>query len=174
MKMMKTNRNKVIAPVFLICCVLTMLACQSKTQEELKPVMGVLDESMPDDTIRTQVEDSQDIVAMIDPYDIQQILCQHLAYTTNGEQVTLYADGKSLTTVTNTITDMGGFDDEAVWVGEQFSYEVSGEELWVRFVPGIKFVTGLVLHYEDMPTITARVTMGTNGTCSLSNFRLAQ
>ena len=54
--------------------------------------------------------------------------------------------------------DMGGFDaDDPVWIGEQMSYDISGDSIRVKIVPGIKFTTGLVLHYEEMPTLSAKV-----------------
>ena len=104
-------------------------------------------------------EDSACVAATIDPYDVQQIFCQRLGYTIDGEQITLYLDQEPVATVTNTVTDMGGFDDDAIWVGEQISYDLSGNLPRVRMIPGVKFVVGLMLHYDDMPAFVATVTM---------------
>ena len=94
-------------------------------------------------------------VATIDPYEMQQALCQRLGFTIDSMNVTFYDRQQALGTVTNTITDMGGFDaDDPVWIGEQMSYDISGDSIRVKIVPGIKFTTGLVLHYEEMPTLS--------------------
>ena len=52
------------------------------------------------------------IVASIDPYDMQQELCKELMYSVSGEDVTLYNGDQELAKVTNTIKDMGGFDED--------------------------------------------------------------
>ena len=117
-------------------------------------------------------QDTAVVVATIDPYDIQQAFCQRLGYTTKDEQVNLYIDGKSATTVTNTITDMGGFDDDALWIGENITYNLAGGQPLACVTPGVKFVTGLVLHYDDMPTITAAVTMDNKGKFTLSDMKV--
>ena len=55
-------------------------------------------------------------VATIDPYQMQQTICQRLGFTIDSMKVTFYDRQQSLGTVTNTITDMGGFDSEnPVW-----------------------------------------------------------
>lgn len=110
------------------------------------------------------------IVASIDPYDMQQALCKELMYSVSGEDVTLYNGDQELAKVTNTIKDMGGFDEDAVWIGEQLSYDISGNNLYVHVTPGVKFVVGKVLHYEDMPTISARVTLNDDGSFTLSEL----
>lgn len=110
------------------------------------------------------------IVASIDPYDMQQELCKELMYSVSGEDVTLYNGDQELAKVTNTIKDMGGFDEDAVWIGEQLSYDISGNNLYVHVIPGVKFVVGKVLHYEDMPTISARVTLNDDGSFTLSEL----
>lgn len=69
-----------------------------------------------------------------------------------------------LTTVTNSVRDMGGFDDEQpLWVGEQLFYDVSSGDPRVIFTPGVKFTTGLVLVYDDMPELSAPFTIDENG-----------
>ncbi|MBQ2104361.1 MAG: hypothetical protein II478_04225, partial [Bacteroidales bacterium] len=69
-----------------------------------------------------------------------------------------------LCTVTNTITDMGGLDiEQPVWIGEQISYSLKDGDLYLQVTPGVKFTTGLVLMYDDMPELTAKVAMSGNG-----------
>lgn len=100
----------------------------------------------------------------VNPYDVQQELLQRLSYTIEGETISLYDGDKLLTTVTNTVKDMGGFDDEQpLWIGEQLYYDVSGDEPEVIFTPGVKYATGLVLTYDDMPELSAPITMDENG-----------
>lgn len=112
------------------------------------------------------------IVNSIDPYEMQQALCKVLSYSIDGEDITFYAEGKPLTTVTNTVKDMGGFMDDAIYIGEQISYGIEGL-LTVHITPGLNFVTGKVLHYDDMPTISATVTMEESGP-KLSDFKVEQ
>ena len=100
----------------------------------------------------------------VNPYDIQQALLQRLGYTIEGETITLFDGDKQLATVTNTIKDMGGFDDEQpLWIGEQLYYDVSGDMPKVIFTPGVKFTTGLVLTYDDMPELSAPISIDENG-----------
>jgi len=100
----------------------------------------------------------------VNPYGVQQELLQRLAYAIEGETITLYDGDKLLATVTNTVKDMGGFDDEQpLWIGEQLYYDVSGDEPKVIFTPGVKFITGLVLTYDDMPELSAPITIDENG-----------
>ena len=100
----------------------------------------------------------------VNPYGVQQELLQRLAYAIEDETITLYDGDKLLATVTNTVKDMGGFDDEQpLWIGEQLYYDVSGDEPKVVFTPGVKFITGLVLTYDDMPELSAPITIDENG-----------
>ena len=100
----------------------------------------------------------------VNPYGVQQELLQRLSYTIEGETITLYDGDKLLATVTNTVKDMGVFDDEQpLWIGEQLYYDVSGDEPKVVFTPGVKFTTGLVLTYDDMPELSAPITIDENG-----------
>lgn len=110
------------------------------------------------------------IAATIDPYDMQQELCKRITYSIEGKNITLYADGKSLTTVTNTTENMGEFYDEPIWIGEQFTY-LLGKRLTLCFTPGISFVTGKVLIYDDMPTLAATVDLDHQG-FKVSDIRL--
>ena len=100
----------------------------------------------------------------VNPYGVQQELLQRLGYTIEGENISLYDGDKLLATVTNSVKDMGGFDDEQpLWIGEQLYYDVSGDEPKVIFTPGVKFTTGLVLTYDDMPELSAPITIDENG-----------
>ena len=108
----------------------------------------------------------------IDPYEMQQALCRELSYSVDGDNITLYNGDKELVTVTNTIKDMGGFYDDVVWIGEQLTYDISGENIYVHVIPGVNFVTGKVLHYDDMPTISARVTLNDGGGFTLSDVKV--
>ena len=112
------------------------------------------------------------IAATIDPYEMQQSLCKELSYSVDGEKITLYHGDQELATVTNTIKDMGGFDEDAVWIGEQLTYDISGDELYVHVTPGVNFVVGKVLHYDDMPTISAKVTLTEGGGFTLSDLKV--
>ena len=100
----------------------------------------------------------------VNPYGVQQELLNRMHYTIEGETITLYDGDKQLATVTNTVADMGGFDNEQpLWIGEQLYYDVSCDEPQVVFVPGVKYTTGLVLTYDDMPELTAPFTIDENG-----------
>ena len=100
----------------------------------------------------------------VNPYGVQQELLQRLRYTIEGETISLYDGDNLLATVTNTVKDMGGFDDEQpLWIGEQLYYDVSGDEPKVIFTPGVKFTTGLVLTYDDMSELSAPITIDENG-----------
>ena len=97
------------------------------------------------------------IVTEIDPYDIQNLVCEHLAYFTEGDSLTLYDQNTRLATVESTVDNMGGFYDDAVWVGEQLSFTFDAQGPKVHVVPGANFVVGKVLFYDFMPTLVARV-----------------
>lgn len=112
------------------------------------------------------------LATAIDPYEMQQALCKELSYSVDGDNITLYNGDKELVTVTNTIKDMGDFYDDVVWIGEQLTYDLSGENLYVHVIPGVNFVTGKVLHYDDMPTISARVTLTGDGGFTLSDVKI--
>ena len=98
------------------------------------------------------------IVGTINPYEIQESVCKALTYSIKGQDITFYSNGKELVTVTNHIDDMGEFMDDAIYVGEQITYSIEGP-LTVHITPGLNFVTGKVLHYDDMPTFSAPVTV---------------
>lgn len=102
------------------------------------------------------------IVAEVNPYDIQQAFCEKVTYSIDGQDITFYCDGQLLVTVTNHIEDMGEMMDDAIYIGEQIAYSIDGT-LTVHVTPGLNFVTGKVLHYDDMPTLSAIVTIGEDG-----------
>ena len=104
------------------------------------------------------------IKTVVNPYAVQQELLQRLGYTIEGETITLFDGDKQLATVTNTIKDMGGFDvEQPLWIGEQLYYDVSGDMPKVIFTPGVKFTTGLVLTYDDMPELSVPISIDENG-----------
>ena len=114
------------------------------------------------------------IVATIDPYEMQQALCKELQYSVKDDQISLYTGEVLLGTVTNTVKDMGDFYEDAVWLGEQISYDISGDQLFVNATPGVNFVTGKVLHYDDMPAVVAAVDINSDGAFHVSIAGLAQ
>ena len=91
-----------------------------------------------------------------------------------GKQITLYNDKQPIYTATNTITDVRGFDDQAVWIGEQIAYDISGDDIVVQITPGVNYVVGKVLLYDDMPTITALVNIDENGKPTLNDVEIAK
>ena len=112
-----------------------------------------------------------DIAWSINPYDVQVALLDRLGYSIDGQDITLWDDTNMIATVTNTVTNMGGFDDEdPVWVGEQITYDISGPTPLLLVTPGVKFTTGLVLTYDDMPTIAAPLIFGDEGTVNIGEF----
>ena len=115
---------------------------------------------------------SANIVQSIDPYDMQQALLQRLSYNIEGQSISFYDKKKLLCCVTDTVSDMGGFDEEPVWIGEQLSYDLSDETIRVRCLPGLKYVTGLVLSYDVMPTIEADVEMSGTSSFTIDNIKI--
>lgn len=114
------------------------------------------------------------LAATIDPYEMQEALCKELQYSIKGDQISLYTGDVLLGTVTNTVKDMGDFYEDALWLGEQLSYDISGDQLFVNATPGVNFVTGKVLHYDDMPAVTAAVDINSDGAFHVSIAGLAQ
>jgi hypothetical protein len=101
------------------------------------------------------------IVNAVESYEMQEAWCKALTYSIDGQDITFYANGKPLTTVTNHMEDMGGFMDDAIYVGEQISYSIE-DSLTVHVTPGLNFVVGKVLHYDDMPTFSATFQLDQN------------
>lgn len=114
------------------------------------------------------------IETKLEPYEIQQALRKRLSYKVQGDDITFYDNGQPICTVTNTITDMGGLDDEQpVWIGEQLSYFMEDGDLYVRVTPGAKFTTGLVLMYDDMPELTAKISFNDYGALQIGGITVA-
>ena len=120
--------------------------------------------------LRFDADGHAEIASEIDPYEIQQALCKALTYSIDGQEITFYAEGKELAKATNTMKDMGGFMDDAIYIGEQIAYGIEGP-LTVHVTPGVNFVVGKVLHYDDMPTISATVIRTDDGNFKLSDFK---
>ena len=110
------------------------------------------------------------IVNSVDPYEMQEAIRKVLTYSIDGQDITFYNKGKKLVTVTNHIEDMGGFMDDAIYIGEQVSYSIEGP-LTVHITPGVNFVVGKVLHYDDMPTFSATVNLTTES-IELGDFQV--
>ncbi len=123
--------------------------------------------------IRFTEDGPAQIAATIDPYEMQEALCKELEYATKGDKIRLFNGDRELTTVTNTVKDMGEFYDDVVWIGEQLSYDIGQDDLYVYVIPGVNFVTGKVLRYDDMPTISARVSLRDDGGFSLSDIGIS-
>ncbi len=120
-------------------------------------------------------DDSARIVSTIEPFQMQQKLMDYLRYSIDGEKITFYFDGVPIAKAENTIKDMGGFDDEQpLWIGEQIRYDLNEGQPRVCFVPGIKFTTGLVLTYDDMPTFSVGITWAEDGSLTLSDCKIAE
>ena len=97
-------------------------------------------------------------------HSVQQALLQRLGYRINGQTISLYDGDKLLASVTNSVKDMGGFDDDQpLWIGEQLYYDVSSGDPKVIFIPGVKFNSGFVLVYDDMPDLSSPFTVDENG-----------
>ena len=117
--------------------------------------------------------DIANIEKTIEPYQMQEEIIEHLRYSVKGEQMTFYGDGEKIVTAQNTVTDMGGLDaEQPIWVGEQISYNLNNGKPRVCFVPGVKFTTGLVLTYVDMPTISASIDYEADGSLTLTDFKV--
>ena len=111
------------------------------------------------------------IVTSIDPYEMQQALNKVLTYSIKNQDITFYSDGKELIKVTNQIKDMGDFMEDAIYIGEQIAYGIEGP-LTVKVTPGVNFVTCKVLHYDDMPTFSATVTLNDDGSFTLGELKV--
>ena len=121
--------------------------------------------------IRFDSDDNAFIASVIDPYTLQRQLCRRLRYVIKGEDVTFYDGSREIAQATNTVTDMGGFDnDRPLWIGEQIQYDLDGDIPCLLVTPGIKFTTGLVLTYDDMPTLAAPLTISETGEVSIGDI----
>ncbi len=118
------------------------------------------------------------VVRSIDPYDVQQLFCQQLNYQVEGNKITLYLNDKPLTTVTTTSDNNNSICEDAVWIGEQLSYDLSDERISVCITPAVRYQANndakeTVLLYDDMPEIIATVTITDEG-ISLSDIRVKE
>ena len=68
---------------------------------------------------------------------------------------------------------MGGFDSEQpLWIGEQIEYDLSGDTPRLLITPGVKFTTGLVLTYDDMPTLSAPISIDGEGKVNIGEIKV--
>ncbi len=111
------------------------------------------------------------IVTSLDPFDVQNKMCDSLTYRIDDEQIMLSANGNSMTVKKSPTTDLGNFDENAVRIGEQLTYDLSGAEPVLQLTPGVKFTASEMLDYEEMPSITATISVS-GDSLSLSNFRI--
>jgi hypothetical protein len=103
----------------------------------------------------------------VNPYGVQQELLQRLSYSIKGETISLYDGDKLLATVTNSLKEMGDFDEQPLWIGEQLYYDVSSGDPKVIFIPGVKYASAPVLFYDDMPELSVPITIDENGLFTL-------
>ena len=121
--------------------------------------------------IRFDADDKAFVAHIVEPYDVQRQLCQRLGYSIDGQWVTLYDGRREVARAANTITDMGGFDDEQpLWIGEQMVYDLGGTSPRLLLTPGVKFTVGLALTYDDMPTLSAPITLTGEGRVNIGRL----
>lgn len=124
--------------------------------------------------LRFDEADSAYIAHTIDPYDMQQALLSRLSYTIAGPAVMLCDSTHTISIANSSTSDMGGFDSEQpLWIGEQLTYDISTPTPCVLVTPGVKYTTGLVLNYDDMPTLSAPITIAADGTFTLGEITVA-
>lgn len=149
--------------------------------------------------IRFHDNDSAYVAAVVNPYDVQQALCQRLGYTLDGDSVTLCSvtpDGATpLATlpqplpiregsdiplhqkspqgkVTTPLPDREGQGESPLlFIGEQLFYDLAGNQVQLQVVPGVKFADSPVLIYDDMPTLSLPVTLSGEGTPAFGEFQ---
>ena len=149
--------------------------------------------------IRFHDNDSAYVAAVVNPYDVQQALCQRLGYTLDGDSVTLCSvtpDGVTpLATlpqplpiregsdiplhqkspqgkVTTPLPDREGQGESPLlFIGEQLFYDLAGGQVQLQVVPGVKFADSPVLIYDDMPTLSLPVTLSGEGTPAFGEFQ---
>lgn len=120
--------------------------------------------------LRFDEDGTAHIHSSIDPYDMQQAFRQRLFFCIDGQNISFYEKERLLCAVTDTVTDMGGFDEDPIWIGEQLCYDISDDDIRVLCTPGLKYVTGLVLNYDAMPTLEATMTFNAAGRFSLGDI----
>ena len=113
------------------------------------------------------------IVETINPYYVLQVLKERLFYSIDGHDISFYDRDSLICCVTDTVSDMGGFDEEPVWIGEQLRFGLWDTSLRVFCMPGLKYVTGLVLNYDAMPNFMADVAFDADGNIILGPITLS-
>lgn len=111
--------------------------------------------------IRFHDNDSAYVAAVVNPYDVQQALCQRLGYTLDGDSVTLCSLTPDGATPLATL----------LFIGEQLFYDLAGNQVQLQVVPGVKFADSPVLIYDDMPTLSLPVTLSGEGTPAFGEFQ---
>ena len=149
--------------------------------------------------IRFHDNDSAYVAAVVNPYDVQQALCQRLGYTLDGDNVTLYSltpDGATpLQTLPQPLPIKEGSDiplhqkfpqgkvttplparegqgeSPLLWIGEQLFYDLAGNQVQLQVVPGVKLADSPVLMYDDMPTLSLPVIISGEGAPAFGEFQ---
>lgn len=149
--------------------------------------------------IRFHDNDSAYVAAVVNPYDVQQALCQRLGYTLDGDSVTLCSvtpdsvtllktlplplpnrEGSDIPLhqkspqgkVTTPLPDREGLGESPLlFIGEQLFYDFTGNQVQLQVVPGVKFADSPVLMYDDMPTLSLPVTLSGEGTPAFGEFQ---
>ena len=149
--------------------------------------------------IRFHDNDSAYVAAVVNPYDVQQALCQRLGYTLDGDSVTLcdvtpdgvtplatlpqplpIREGSDIPLhqkspqgkVTTPLPDREGLGESPLlFIGEQLFYDLTGNQVQLQVVPGVKLADSPVLIYDDMPTLSLPVTLSGEGTPAFGEFQ---
>ena len=160
--------------------------------------------------IRFHDNDSAYVAAVVNPYDVQQALCQRLGYTLDGDSVTLCSvtpDGATLLATLplslpglspspspkgRVALEGSDYSSEqaqqaekhstplhtgrgrgwvSLFIGEQLFYDLTGNQVQLQVVPGVKLADSPVLIYDDMPTLSLPVTLSGEGTPAFGEFQ---
>ena len=104
------------------------------------------------------------IVAQVDPFDIQEAIRGGLRYLITGDEIIFFDVALVLCHVKNDISDMGPLDSgQPVWIGEQISYYFQEGVVYVRVVPGLKYSSSPALIYDNMPEFQTNIMVTDNG-----------
>lgn len=97
------------------------------------------------------------VTCHIEPIPIQDKFLENLSYSVRDSIITVWKADERLFEANALVEDMGGYDENAVWIGEQIRYDISGKRPVAILSPGVKFITGLVLSYEGMPDLCSEL-----------------
>lgn len=97
------------------------------------------------------------VTCHIEPIPIQERFIKGLTYTVRDSVITLWKDDAPLFETNAMVEGLGEYDREAVWIGDQIRYDISGTTPSAILSPGVRFVSGPVLSYEGMPDLRAEL-----------------